>query len=36
MLKHPKHIIVCEKSEERRAFVLRALAETLNTMPNLR
>lgn len=33
MLKHPKHIIVCEKSEERRAFVKEHYPEVIVTTP---
>ena len=34
MLKHPKRIIVCEKSEERRRFVQEHYADVLLTMPD--
>ena len=33
MLKHPKHIIVCEKSEERRAFVKEHYPDVIVTTP---
>ena len=33
MLKHPKHIIVCEKSEERRAFVKEHYPDVIETTP---
>ena len=33
MLKHPKHIIVCEKSEDRRAFVKEHYPEVIVTTP---
>ena len=33
MLKHPKRIIVCERSEERRAFVKKHYPEVLLTTP---
>ena len=33
MLKHPKHIIVCEKSKERRAFVKEHYPEVIVTTP---
>ena len=34
MLKHPKHIIVCEQSAERRAFVKAHYADVLLTTPD--